>query len=1164
MAGFSWMTDFLGASAKLAVEVAWGANLTADPATWTWTEITHDVLENPGITAKFGRADEASQTQPAEITMRLRNRTGGYSLGGESANWPNVRQGTPVRVRVDPDGSGFVVLAQANLVGISPDWPILTEQQGNLLAAGALRRLGQGVQVTKSAYRRGMEQAAAVVVAYWPCEDQVGSVAFEPMPPSLLAGEMIWSNNPSNPTTGYPQLQAISDFACSRPLPKFKGASIEGGIWPYNAGANFMFHMLVEFGQSVLGTDASIATLSFAGTAAYFDLHYTNTGTGALSLRVLDRTNSLIASDGPHDVGFHAAPHTGQVHLQLSQSGANINVAYGYVRTDGTYQVFTFTLNSRTFANCHHVYLNSYNLSLVSGVMDDVGFGHVVVRLDGGTITDDLPLLSSHSGELASTRLARLASENSESMSVLQATTTQMGPQSSTDLVTLFREAETADQGVLYDGRGPGLTYAPRAARENRLPDLTLSATAHQVKPVFGPVMDDQRIRNKAQVTLTDGGAYEYADTSGRLGTAAIGTYDTQVTASLSSIGDAQHYAEWLVHLGTQEGYRYPTISVNLADSPSLARTVLGIEPGYRIDITGLDSTLAFYYPGTSTLSLIVEGAVHHVTAKTWKVEFQCSLFEPWRVATLPTSTASPAAYIDANGMGAADNASVSVAVPTHAQRNDLLIILASTRNSGVGTVNTPSGWTVLKTSGNFSIFGKVCGDPASEPIVTVTYAGGAAGDTNTAQMFAVTGTDAPRQSNLANVVHASAAQLNASAQNIATPALTITQDNCLVVMAWWKQTDSTLVDTSGVAAFDDGPPDGSTTTGNHASCGADTLVQSTHANISSGTLTVTGGAAAISRAIVLALLPDSQTAQVPILRLDTPGSTLNSSISAGATSMSVQSSDASIAFYYGAGAVTSGNNVSLTPALPGSFLAGDLFLCVATIRNSGTGTVNTPTNWTNLVTSGNVTILGKVAETDDAAPTVSFSGGAAGATTTAQCFGLRGTHRDIGLVVAGSQTLLNGSAQNITIPSITTTEDALTIFTVGWKQTSWTSVATLTGYLELSDNSFASGSTAGVVVDAKSQTTAGTENPGSFTVTGGVSAISRAIVVALRPNPGTTWTTTASDYPLDLDVGGVKITATACTDAISPQTMTINAAPVARTGGVPVQLWRPPTLARP
>ncbi|MFD6072816.1 hypothetical protein [Amycolatopsis lurida] len=61
----------------------------------------------------------------------------------------------------------------------------------------------------------------------------------------------------------------------------------------------------------------------------------------------------------------------------------------------------------------------------------------------------------------------------------------------------------------------------------------------------------------------------------------------------------------------------------------------------------------------------------------------------------------------------------------------------------------------------------------------------------------------------------------------------------------------------------------------------------------------------------------------------------------------------------------------------------------------------------------------------------------------------------------------------------------------------------------------------------------------------------------------GPLWTTASDNYPLYLDVAGVKVRATACSGAASPQTFTVDALPVARAAGLSVSVWHLPVLGQ-
>ncbi|MFD5244992.1 hypothetical protein ACFWIW_10635 [Amycolatopsis sp. NPDC058340] len=74
--------------------------------------------------------------------------------------------------------------------------------------------------------------------------------------------------------------------------------------------------------------------------------------------------------------------------------------------------------------------------------------------------------------------------------------------------------------------------------------------------------------------------------------------------------------------------------------------------------------------------------------------------------------------------------------------------------------------------------------------------------------------------------------------------------------------------------------------------------------------------------------------------------------------------------------------------------------------------------------------------------------------------------------------------------------------------------------------------------------------------------AAAGATSLSVATPAGPLWTTVADDFPLYLDVGGIKVRATACSGASSPQTFTVDALPVARAAGLSVSVWHLPVLA--
>lgn len=209
---------------------------------------------------------------------------------------------------------------------------------------------------------------------------------------------------------------------------------------------------------------------------------------------------------------------------------------------------------------------------------------------------------------------------------------------------------------------------------------------------------------------------------------------------------------------------------------------------------------------------------------------------------------------------------------------------------------------------------------------------------------------------------------------------------------------------------------------------------------------------------------------------------------------------------FIGAGTAVAAAQGSLTPTPHASTAHEDLMVLVASTRNSGTGTVNTPTGWALAGDGSNFRVFTKYWRTGDANnnPTVTYTSGAANEDTQAQIATWRGASNKVTAV----QTLLNASAQNIAYPALTVVINGQLIIVAGWKQDDWTSVATagFTGAAEIGEPVSTAGNDSGLVWDYAIQTTAANIGASSFTVTGGVSAISRGISMSLDVKPATVY----------------------------------------------------------
>lgn len=200
---------------------------------------------------------------------------------------------------------------------------------------------------------------------------------------------------------------------------------------------------------------------------------------------------------------------------------------------------------------------------------------------------------------------------------------------------------------------------------------------------------------------------------------------------------------------------------------------------------------------------------------------------------------------------------------------------------------------------------------------------------------------------------------------------------------------------------------------------------------------------------------------------------------------------------FVAAGAAVTGNNAPLNPPAPAGVQAGDLVVIPASIRNSGTGSVNTPDGWEKN-SIGNLAVLSRIWQPADAMPTVTFGSGAANADTIAQALAFRGVSTDQVFASAGT-TQLNGSAQNIAYPALTIDSDNFALLMFLWKQDDASAYSTPAGWTAVGMTSTTTGDDASIGLYYQIQTTATDISSGSVTVTGGASAISRAFFIGVK-----------------------------------------------------------------
>lgn len=195
-------------------------------------------------------------------------------------------------------------------------------------------------------------------------------------------------------------------------------------------------------------------------------------------------------------------------------------------------------------------------------------------------------------------------------------------------------------------------------------------------------------------------------------------------------------------------------------------------------------------------------------------------------------------------------------------------------------------------------------------------------------------------------------------------------------------------------------------------------------------------------------------------------------------------------------GAAVTGNNVPLTPPLPAGIADGQLLLLVASIRSTFVGGhAVTPADWDPLGhTPNGFQIYAHTYATGDTAPTITWTGGAAGDDVIAQIAAFANTTQ------VGTETELdNGSAaQNVAYQAVTLPADGMALI-VAWKADDNTSVTPPAGFTQIDNVSSIAGNDSSVFWFYQLGLTEGTTIPaGSIVVTGGAAAVSASHMISL------------------------------------------------------------------
>jgi hypothetical protein len=198
-----------------------------------------------------------------------------------------------------------------------------------------------------------------------------------------------------------------------------------------------------------------------------------------------------------------------------------------------------------------------------------------------------------------------------------------------------------------------------------------------------------------------------------------------------------------------------------------------------------------------------------------------------------------------------------------------------------------------------------------------------------------------------------------------------------------------------------------------------------------------------------------------------------------------------------GAGAFATGNNVTLNPAIPAGVSAGDMLVLSVSHRNTS-ATITTPTGWTRVLNgASHMATFYRSYQVGDAAPSVAFSGGAAGDSCSAIITAWSNANPPTHVAL---QT--NASAQNVATPGGATAGTRVVWLMHEWKQSTGTGASLPTVQFEADPtggfNTAGANAESQIMWRTLASTDARTILASTTTWTGGVAAVSKARLMYL------------------------------------------------------------------
>jgi hypothetical protein len=611
------------------VEIAPGADLTADPSTWSWVDVTDQVRFASGVSTTVGRRDQAGTVDPSRASLTLNNRHGNFSPGNPvGPYYGGLNLSTPIRMGVDPgDGMHYRYHGYVNA------WPKRWDRSGNdafvpITCGGIMRQLSRrrGVKSPLYGTMSGVAPNDVTPLAYWTMEDGVGATQ---------AASGLPGGTPM--TTSGLTFGADTDLAGASALPTMGAtAEIQWTVPAYTSTGQWVVQWVMKV-PSEPSAETLLWEVRTTNPARNYRLLAAPGSPATLYLRTYtggtlesEATMPLDGTGGPDATETNFFGEWLMFGMSSSPFGGSIAVEVKIFDDQGANWLPSSSLGQIVSSTTTGV-ITGGGVSNSGGGLTGAGFGHVGVYTSASfnvatDQTTNASAMNGWAGEQAHERIIRICRELAIPLQCTTGRSAPMGAQARGAILDILRDCEKADLGVLYEHEF-GLGYRSITEYYNQPVSLALDFDRGHVGEPPEPTTDDLRYRNQWTVNRSGGSsATETADDYDQ--TQAL--LDGSTTVNVETDAQLSPVASWLVHRDTNLDDYWTGITMKFSRAPDIIPGWTSLPYGARVTITNPPSQVD---PGD--IDVIVEGWTERWDTVTWQATLNTSPASTYQVAVI-------------------------------------------------------------------------------------------------------------------------------------------------------------------------------------------------------------------------------------------------------------------------------------------------------------------------------------------------------------------------------------------------------------------------------------------------------------------------------------------------------------------------------------------------